>query len=106
MKLCVLFFLFLSVPPRVTSKEYEEITVLAQHRVLIRCQAVGSPPPRIMWKYEDIPVSSQNFRYNIHHDGSLEILQVEVYDAGKYTCVAKNIAGNDTREVDLSVHGE
>ncbi len=78
----------------------------ADHRVLIRCQAMGSPPPRVMWKYEDIPVSSQNSRYNIHHDGSLEILQVAVYDAGKYTCMAKNIAGNDTREVDLRVHGK
>ena len=43
----------------------------------------------------------------MYHDGSnLQIQHVESKDAGYYTCLASNVAGNDTKQYLLQVLSE
>lgn len=45
-------------------------------------------------------------RHTILPTGSMKILDIRVTDAGTYTCVATNIAGNVTQMVTLNVYGK
>ncbi|XP_022085366.1 hemicentin-1-like isoform X2 [Acanthaster planci] len=97
------FHVSVHVHPVITSLRYEQLIVSAGESVSIACDATGYPTPRIAWRFEDRPVSGQNPHYNIHSDGTLEIPSVFVWDQGRYMCVAKSVAGNATRVVDLRV---
>lgn len=100
------FCIFPTVPPVINNPRYEEVVIRAGESLQIPCQADGYPTPRIAWRFEDNPVSNQNLRYRIYPYGSLEIPYAAVWDEGRYMCVAKNVAGNDTRVIDVRVMGE
>ena len=102
----ILILYDLTVPPVINSLRYEELIIRAGESIQIPCLAAGYPNPRIAWRFEESPVSNQNLRYRMHPDGSLEIPYANVWDQGRYMCIAKNVAGNDTRVVDVRVMGK
>ncbi|CAB3378147.1 Hypothetical predicted protein [Cloeon dipterum] len=62
--------------------------------LVIPCNAVGVPTPKITWYRNIEPLSVQtDSRFEIQDDGSLEIKSVAVEDAGVFQCLAKNEAG-------------
>ncbi|XP_071802833.1 hemicentin-1-like isoform X2 [Asterias amurensis] len=97
------FHVNVHIPPVLNNPRYEEIIIRAGESLQIPCQSDGYPTPRIAWRFEDNPVSNQNLRYRIYPYGTLEIPYAAVWDEGRYMCVAKNVAGNDTRIVDVRV---
>ncbi|XP_072176576.1 hemicentin-1-like [Diadema setosum] len=97
------FSLQVHVTPVIRNVRQETITIQAGGSVTIDCEANGRPDVRILWKFGDIPISSQNSRYHVAANGSLQIREVQVIDRGVFTCIAKNMAGNDTRTVNLTV---
>lgn len=43
------FFLYFTVPPRITGSKEEEVTVIEGHMVSLLCDVQAYPPPEITW---------------------------------------------------------
>ncbi|KAK6167247.1 hypothetical protein SNE40_021325 [Patella caerulea] len=97
------------VPPKIDSFQ-KQFTVLQNRTVVIPCSADGVPSPKIIWKKngEDITPTNYDLSYSRVHfitlqTGGLAIPHTRAEDAGMYTCIAVNDAGNDTIELELIV---
>ena len=73
------------------------------------CTFTGIPSPEIHWeKNGSVFLFSGESRRVINTSGrsQLEINSLTLSDAGVYTCSVTNVAGMDTRSVQLEVRGE
>ncbi|KAF3693572.1 Matrix-remodeling-associated protein 5 [Channa argus] len=89
--------------PHIRSKSQSYVAKLGQSAKMT-CQATGEPTPRIMWispRNDVISMSSDKFQ--IVEDGTLVVKKVTLTDEGKYTCVARNSAGDDIKYMRLDV---
>ncbi|XP_062854783.1 hemicentin-1 [Trichomycterus rosablanca] len=95
-----------------------ERTELTEHLVVVRgsvvtmvCEAHGDPPPSLTWTKDNEPLSlHQNLHQNhldllLQDEGKthLQLLDVQLEDAGLYSCTAKNRAGTSTKTFNLTV---
>lgn len=62
----------------------------------LQCSARGYPSPAVRW-YKDSKL--------VHNDTSLELSSIKQSDAGLYACNASNVAGSDSRVVEVLVRG-
>ncbi|XP_014802303.1 PREDICTED: hemicentin-1 [Calidris pugnax] len=93
------------VPPTIKSAGTSERAVVIHKPVTLQCIANGIPSPSITWLKDGQPVNTA--RGNIRLESSGRILQVVkalLEDAGRYTCVATNAAGEAQQHVRLHVH--
>jgi len=82
------------------------------------CNATGYPQPEIQWVRDGSAISDSE-HYQItsaslpedcsiiircQTSSSLLVVGTKTQDSGKYTCIANNSAGNDTRMVELTVN--
>eukprot|EP00079_Xenopus_tropicalis_P024320 XP_012816895.1 PREDICTED: hemicentin-1 [Xenopus tropicalis] len=88
----------------IAQKNQIEISVRAGDDVILPCEVKSVPPPFITWAKETQLISPFSQRHSIFPSGSLKIFETRVSDAGMYTCVGTNIAGNITQLVKLSVY--
>ena len=72
-------------PPKLTVNESNTISIL--------CSASGNPPPKVYWSRANGLLPSN--RTKVVPDGRIQIGDVQLQDAGKYTCLAQNILGKD-----------
>uniref|UniRef100_A0ABM5GDB4 Hemicentin-1 n=1 Tax=Pogona vitticeps TaxID=103695 RepID=A0ABM5GDB4_9SAUR len=92
------------VPPSI-SGETEMVTVVVNNPVRLECEARGIPLPILTWLKDGSPVSSLANGLQILSGGRvLALISAQISDAGKYTCVAVNAAGEKQRDFDLRVH--
>lgn len=107
----------LKVPPRFEGRklgglpepEYENTQVIQGNTLRIQCAVNSYPTPTITWYKDDEELTEGDFgeRLRIHQDGrELELAEVEEGDAGRYTCVARNLAGEAEKITDVEVIGE
>jgi len=83
------------------------------------CSATGYPRPNIHWMKDGFIIIDNN-RYQVTSESmpedcpiiigcqtasSLLIIDTKIYDSGQYTCIASNVAGNDTKMAGLTVNG-
>uniref|UniRef100_A0A672NAG5 Immunoglobulin superfamily, member 10 n=1 Tax=Sinocyclocheilus grahami TaxID=75366 RepID=A0A672NAG5_SINGR len=47
----------------------------------------------------------RNVRFDLHANGSLDIRNVKLADAGEYVCMARNAAGEENKEYKLDIDG-
>ncbi|XP_028831759.1 hemicentin-2 isoform X2 [Denticeps clupeoides] len=75
--------------------------------VILPCHAVGNRPILYMWTRGllQTPVLPSAL-VHIDEEGTLNILSVQVSDAGEYHCTAKNEVGKDHKTTVLSVYAE
>ncbi|XP_023602173.1 leucine-rich repeat neuronal protein 1 [Myotis lucifugus] len=76
--------------------------------VLLDCRALAEPEPEIYWVTplgRKITGDTLSDRYTLSSEGTLEIPNVRTEDSGRYTCVAQNVEGADTRVVTVKVNG-
>ncbi|XP_008936946.1 PREDICTED: hemicentin-1-like, partial [Merops nubicus] len=93
------------VPPTIKSAGTSERAVVIYKPVTLQCIAHGIPSPSITWLKDGQPVNTA--RGNIRLESSGRILQVVkalLEDAGRYTCVATNAAGEAQQHIRLHVH--
>ncbi|XP_040060235.1 leucine-rich repeat neuronal protein 1 [Gasterosteus aculeatus] len=72
------------------------------------CRAMAEPEPEIYWVTPlgtKITTDSVSERYHLNNEGSLRLSHVQVEDSGRYTCVAQNTEGADTRVATIRVNG-
>lgn len=69
----------------------------------------GRPMPEILWFRDDVQVhDDNNHKIVVNEDGihSLIIHATQNWDAGLYTCIARNRGGEDRFQVRLNVTGK
>ncbi|XP_071806297.1 hemicentin-2-like [Asterias amurensis] len=73
------------------------------HRGLtVRCNATGVPTPKIEWLRHGVHVINNTYRTVI--DGMMQFRALHVADAGHYTCVASNKAGEVAQNMQIVVN--
>ncbi|KAI4876477.1 hypothetical protein NFI96_003009 [Prochilodus magdalenae] len=90
--------------PVIRNKTFEVVRVMYGESVSLRCSAKGEPNPVILWfspTTRAIPSASD--KYTIHNDGTLVIQNVQRFDGGNYTCLARNSAGQDRKVSRLEI---
>ncbi|KPJ12355.1 Tyrosine-protein phosphatase Lar [Papilio machaon] len=69
------------------------------HTATLPCQASGTPPPKVRWLWNSLPLDvASNPRYALLNDkmhGTLQIVKSEEEDQGKFECVAENSIGTE-----------
>lgn len=76
--------------------------------VSLDCRAMGEPEPEIYWVTplgNKITADTVSERYHLSSEGTLRLSHVQVEDSGRYTCVAQNTEGADTRVTTIRVNG-
>uniref|UniRef100_A0A8C2K091 Immunoglobulin superfamily, member 10 n=1 Tax=Cyprinus carpio TaxID=7962 RepID=A0A8C2K091_CYPCA len=70
------------------------------------CKAIGEPKPKVFWMLpsKDM-IAASNERYLVHANGSLDIRNVKLADAGEYVCMARNAAGEENKVYKLDIDG-
>jgi hemicentin len=74
------------------------------HDAWLPCEATGNPPPEVIWYKDRVQIDNDFTKYHIHANGSLQIRNLEQWDAGVYQCVAVNVGGQHTHNVTLDLH--
>uniref|UniRef100_A0A3B4AIP4 Ig-like domain-containing protein n=1 Tax=Periophthalmus magnuspinnatus TaxID=409849 RepID=A0A3B4AIP4_9GOBI len=87
--------------PQIKSKSQSLVVVRLGDSAKLSCEAIAEPAPRIMWISPRNPALSD--KYEILNNGMLVIKKVGLSDEGKYVCVARNSAGDDTKNVKVEI---
>lgn len=70
------------------------------------CIADGTPPPSVSWLREGAALLPDPHLRLLNLNTTMQIIQAQVNDTGRYTCVANNTAGHTSRHFNLKVLGE
>ncbi|XP_073667498.1 hemicentin-1 isoform X2 [Paramisgurnus dabryanus] len=95
------------VPPSIRGADGDlpkEVTVLVNKTTLLECQVDGNPTPKISWIKDSQPVLSDSTHKLLSNGRTLQILNAQVTDTGRYVCVAQNLAGTAEKYFNLHVH--
>ncbi|XP_060552023.1 hemicentin-1-like isoform X2 [Ruditapes philippinarum] len=93
------------VPPAIDSSDLNlNPKVNKGHSSVLFCPVEGNPVPDILWLKDGDPIQLDD-RVQIVQDGiELRILNSKESDTGRYTCVARNPAGQQSLSYDLEIH--
>lgn len=84
----------------------EHIVVVQGSLVTLVCEAHGVPSPTLTWKKDSKPLSlRQNMLLHDGEETRFQLINVQLEDAGLYSCIAKNQAGTSTKTFNLTVLG-
>ncbi|EGT58022.1 hypothetical protein CAEBREN_29713 [Caenorhabditis brenneri] len=82
------------------------VRVNIEKQITLQCLAVGNPTPEIQWERKGTIITPETHpRFTILADGNLLINDADVDDQGQFTCVAKNIYGQQSQTTTLMVTG-
>ena len=78
-----------------------ETTVNESQTAILKCTAVGNPPPKVTWSKvnSSLPVG----RHVVESSGALIIQDVRAGDESQYTCEAENLLGSINATAKLTV---
>ncbi|XP_027560313.1 hemicentin-1 isoform X2 [Neopelma chrysocephalum] len=93
------------VPPNIAGTGGpQDVSVLQNRQVILECRSDAVPPPTISWLKNGALLEGTP-RVRILSGGRyLQINNADLGDTASYTCVARNVAGEVTREFLLTVH--
>ena len=92
------------VPPSVFVDQ-KEIVAKAGNTVTVKCTASAKPDAKIQW-FKGANRVTPNRRIAVSSRGHLVINAVETSDAGIFTCLAGNIAGQQSVSVTVRVQSK
>uniref|UniRef100_A0A182RPJ4 Protein sidekick n=1 Tax=Anopheles funestus TaxID=62324 RepID=A0A182RPJ4_ANOFN len=72
-------------------------------RIVLACDVIGAPLPKIKWFKNARPIESATGRYTIQDDNSLEIYKLGIDDTAMFQCLASNEAGEKSAYTWLKV---
>lgn len=82
------------------------MTVVKGGSASIKCLTDGTPVPTMSWFKNGHPLSLGARLTSSNQGMVLHFVKAEVGDAGKYTCVASNEAGDISKHFSLKVLGK
>ncbi|PVD21525.1 hypothetical protein C0Q70_17323 [Pomacea canaliculata] len=94
--------LSVQVPAKIVSSGSSTVHAPLTGRVVLPCQVEGSPVPTLLW-LKNRAVLKESANQQVFENGSLMLSNLQLEDAGVYTCIAQNDAGVDNRDVRLRV---
>ncbi|CAG5863670.1 unnamed protein product [Menidia menidia] len=99
------FLVRVHVPPNIAGDSTpQDVSVLQNRQVTLECKSDAVPPPTLTWLKDAKPLQA-SARVRVLSSGRyLQINMAELSDRAQYTCVASNIAGNTTRQFNLTVN--
>ena len=92
------------VPPTIVTT-VRQIAALLDSDALLPCQTTGIPQPNIRWTRNGNSLHNSSYRYKILSNGTLHIRSLLKSDNVTYKCHAENVAGSQSLNVTLDVHG-
>uniref|UniRef100_A0A8C7JTX3 Hemicentin 1 n=1 Tax=Oncorhynchus kisutch TaxID=8019 RepID=A0A8C7JTX3_ONCKI len=72
--------------------------------ITLQCEADGVPRPAVTWLKDGRPITGQRGAQVLNEGRLLQIKDAKVWDTGRYTCVAVNVAGQADSKHDVNVH--
>ncbi|EYB86265.1 hypothetical protein Y032_0282g1277 [Ancylostoma ceylanicum] len=91
-------------PPRIEKEGIpSDIEEVAERTVTISCPVHGKPTPAVTWLKAGRPLNQQQNIKTSANGQKLYFLSLSKEDAGRYTCVAKNPAGEDKRDFNVKL---
>ncbi|XP_014111826.1 PREDICTED: hemicentin-2 [Pseudopodoces humilis] len=98
------FHLVVMEPPRVEAASHPtEISIAVGTPLELMCVVTGVPMPTVTWEKDGQLLARPSLVSG--NESILHIESIEVADAGLYTCLATNPAGEDSRSFHLSIQG-
>ncbi|XP_078498867.1 hemicentin-1 [Lissotriton helveticus] len=82
----------------------EDFTVLVNKTAVIECLATGNPAPKILWQKDGQHVEEDSQHRFLSNGRTLQILNSQITDTGRYVCVAENIAGSSKKNFNFNVN--
>ena len=97
----------LSVPAEIADADrVTHVEVMLNQSFQLSCAADGLPRPRVTWFFEDRPIHNTTDDVFLVDDGwTLNVAVARLHHAGRYSCRAVNVAGEDHRRFTLAVLG-
>ncbi|XP_054836789.1 leucine-rich repeat neuronal protein 2 [Eublepharis macularius] len=94
--------------PLISDKSFpSHLEVADGEDISLHCRALAEPEPEIYWVTPSglklMPYSDDG-KYKVYPEGTMEIRKVRARDAGLYTCMAQNLIGADTKSISLMVN--
>nr|XP_035962212.1 hemicentin-1 isoform X2 [Halichoerus grypus] len=86
-----------------TGRSGEAKDVIINNPISLYCETNAAPPPTLTWYKDGHPLTSSDRVLILPGGRVLQIPRAKVEDAGRYTCVAVNEAGEDALQYDLRV---
>uniref|UniRef100_S4RZ80 Roundabout, axon guidance receptor, homolog 2 (Drosophila) n=1 Tax=Petromyzon marinus TaxID=7757 RepID=S4RZ80_PETMA len=83
-------------PPPIIRQGPANQTLAVGSVALLACQAMGMPTPSVHWLKDGSKLSLGSARLGLQSGGTLSIKDVQLMDAGLYTCVAVSPSGETT----------
>ena len=86
------------------------VEVITGQPLHLECQVSGIPTPELTWKHNNKPILQNSPGFEIHYDPKIQWASLNVKEAfpkvsGRYTCRARNIAGEATTTAVVCVKG-
>ncbi|XP_044055859.1 hemicentin-1 isoform X2 [Siniperca chuatsi] len=93
------------VPPSIIGqvKLPENVSVVVKNPVALSCEASGIPLPAITWMKDGRPIKASSSVRVLSGGRSLRLMHAAVEDAGRYTCIVSNSAGEERKNFDLDI---
>ncbi|KAI3368574.1 hypothetical protein L3Q82_025583, partial [Scortum barcoo] len=93
------------VPPSIIGqvKSPENVSVVVKNPVALSCEASGIPLPAIIWLKDGQPIKASSSVRVLSGGRSLRLMHAAVEDAGRYTCIVSNSAGEERKNFDLDI---
>lgn len=104
----IIFTLFIyTVPPNVEKPgEITTTEVKTENILRLSCPASGIPRPEIKWFKNTQAITANTTRYFLLDDGwTLVIKDAQQEDTARFTCRAKNVAGQNEKIFNVNVLG-
>ncbi|XP_069626703.1 hemicentin-2 [Haliaeetus albicilla] len=81
----------------------EEVTVIINNPISLVCEALAHPSPNITWLKDEVPLKASRNVLLLPGGHGLQILNAQEEDAGTYSCVAANEAGEAMKNYSVKV---
>ena len=95
-------------PPAIDSPTPSNLFILPGQTAQLVCIVTGSPPLRVVWFKDGVPVNASNpspSSISVFRDNVLVVSNVSAGDEGVYRCTASNSKRNESREFSLFLTG-
>ncbi|KAM8995979.1 hemicentin-2 isoform 2-T2 [Ara ararauna] len=81
----------------------EEVTVIINNPISLVCEALEYPSPNITWLKDEVPIKPSRNILLLPGGHGLQILNAQEEDAGTYSCIVANGAGEATKNYSVKV---